>query len=56
MISFVKKTAETPPSPAEADENRFEQIRKTAAEKYKKSDTSRTRHRAQQTSEDDRPV
>lgn len=55
MISFVKKTTDSP-SPAEADDNRFEQIRKTAAEKRKKSDSGGEQRRARQATEDDRVI
>jgi len=53
MISFMKK-AENPQPPRPADDNRFEQIRKTAAERHKKSDTDGSRRRARQIVEDNR--
>lgn len=53
MISFVKKTAAQPVSP-QAEDNRFEQIRKKSAEMHKKSDTVGARRRARQTVEDNR--
>jgi hypothetical protein len=55
MISFAKPT-EPQPSPKEADDNRFEQIRKAAADRHKKSDTDGTRRRARQTAEDNRLI
>jgi hypothetical protein len=55
MIPLVKK-AEPRPVPKQAEDNRFEQIRKAAAERHKKSDTDGTRRRARQTAEDNRLV
>ena len=55
MIAFVKK-AEPQPLPKEAEDNRFEQIRKAAAKRHKKSDTDGTRRRARQTAEDNRLI
>jgi hypothetical protein len=55
MISCVKK-AEPQPLPKEAEENRFDQIRKEAANRHKKFDTDGTRRRARQTAEDNRLV
>lgn len=55
MISFVKKT-DTPPTNREVEENRFEQIRKDAAERHRKADTDGTRRRARQTAEDNRLI
>jgi hypothetical protein len=54
MISFMKKTENLQPPPRPADDNRFEQIRKTAAERHKKSDTDGSRRRARQIVEDNR--
>ena len=55
MISFVKKP--DPQQPLEhVDDNRFEQIRKAAAERHRKSDTDGTRRRARQTAEDNRII
>ncbi|MGB3502875.1 MAG: hypothetical protein WBA44_14720 [Mesorhizobium sp.] len=51
MITFVKKSG-TQPVNDETDENRFEQIRKAAEERHRKSDTDGTRRRARQTTED----
>ncbi len=55
MITFIKKT-ESQPAPDESEENRFEQIRKAASEKHRKSDTAGTRSRARQTAEDNRLI
>lgn len=55
MISFVKK-AELQPLAKEAGDNRFEQIRKAAAEQHKKSDTDGARRRERQTAEDKRLI
>lgn len=60
MISFVKKgelhpsKVELTPSAAKDEDNRFEQIRKAAAERHRKSDTDGTRRRDRQTAEDNR--
>jgi hypothetical protein len=51
MISFIKKT-EPQSLPEETRDNRFEQIRRVAAERSKKADTDGTRRRARQTIED----
>jgi hypothetical protein len=54
MITFEKK-GDLPPTVAnETEENRFEQIRKLAAERHKKADTDGTRRRDRQTVEDNR--
>jgi hypothetical protein len=55
MISFVKKT-DTHPTLKQVEENRFEQIRKAAAERHHKSDTDGTRRRARQKAEDNRLI
>ena len=55
MISFTKKPAPQP-SPRDAEDNRFEQIRKAAAERHKKSDTDGTRRRDRQKAEDNRLI
>jgi hypothetical protein len=55
MITFVKK-AEPQPMSDEGEENRFEQIRKAALERHRKSDTDGTRRRARQTAEDNRLI
>jgi hypothetical protein len=55
MVTFVKKT-ELQPAPDESEENRFEQIRKAARERHRKSDTDGTRRRARQTAEDNRLI
>ncbi len=54
MIYFRKKPADPTPLPDDAADNRFEQIRKQAAEAHKKSDTDGARRRARQTAEDNR--
>ncbi|WP_378941585.1 hypothetical protein [Mesorhizobium sp. ANAO-SY3R2] len=60
MISFVKKgelqssKVELKPSAIKDENNRFEQIRKAAAERHRKSDTDGTRRRARQAAEDNR--
>lgn len=46
MISFVKKTDTQPPT-KDVEDNRFEQIRKAAAEGHRKSDTDGTRRTAE---------
>ncbi|MEQ9247341.1 MAG: hypothetical protein RLO21_15255 [Nitratireductor sp.] len=55
MITFIKKT-EPQPVPDTSEENRFEQIRKAAKEKHRKSDTDSARRRARQTAEDNRLI
>ncbi len=55
MITFAPK-AEPRPTPAETEENRFEQVRKAAKEGHRKSDTDPTRRRARQTAEDDKLI
>jgi hypothetical protein len=58
MIAFVKKS-DLPlplPVPGETEENRFERIRKAAAERRRKADTDGTRRRARQTAEDNRLI
>lgn len=55
MISFVKKK-DSQPTPRQVEDNRFEQIRKAAAEKHRKSDTDGTRCRARQTAEDNKLI
>ncbi len=51
MIRFSKKT-DALPKPADAEENRFDFIRKTAAAQHKKSDDD-IRQRDPQATEDD---
>ena len=53
MITFRKK-ADGQPAPKEREENRFEQIRKTAKERHQKSDADGAGSRDGQTTEDDR--
>lgn len=55
MIAFVKKT-DAQPAPEQAEENRFEQIRKAAAERHRKADTDGTRRRDRQKAEDNRLI
>jgi hypothetical protein len=55
MISFIRKPAAQPSTP-ETEDDRFEQIRKAAAERHKKSDTDGTRRRARQKAEDNRLI
>lgn len=55
MITFVK-TNDPQPVTAPTDENRFEQIRKAAADRHRKSDTDGTRRRARQTAEDNKLI
>jgi len=55
MITFTKKT-ETKPVAEETSDNRFEQIRKAATERHKKSDTDGAKRRERQTAEDNRLV
>jgi hypothetical protein len=55
MITFAKKT-EPQIAPAGTEDNRFDQIRKAAKERHRKSDTDGTRRRADQTAEDNRLI
>ena len=55
MITFERKT-DTPPPTKEVEDNRFEQIRKAAAERHRKSDTDGTRRRDKQTAENNRLI
>lgn len=55
MITFVRKS-DPQPVTDRTDENRFEQIRKAAAERHRKSDTDGTRRRARQTAEDNKLI
>jgi len=52
MISFARKTADDKPKLEPLEENRFEQVRRQAAEKHRKSDAEPA-HRAAEV-EDDR--
>lgn len=54
MITFEKKGDLPLAVAGETDGNRFDRIRKIAAEKHKKSDTDGTRRRDRQTAEDNR--
>lgn len=51
MITFVPKP-NVPSVLDETEENRFERIRKEAAERHRKADTDGKRRRARQTTED----
>ena len=53
MIKFEEKSERAKPIP-ETEANRFERIRKAAAERHKKSDTDGARRRERQTVEDNR--
>ncbi|WP_170314562.1 hypothetical protein [Aquibium carbonis] len=53
MIVFKKK-APVQPTPNEGEENRFDQVRKSAQDAHLKSDADSTRRRADKKSEDDR--
>ena len=55
MITFGPKT-DVPPALEETEENRFERIRKAAAERRRKSDNDATRRRARQAAEDNRLI
>ncbi len=56
MIVFEKKKDLPLPVPAEKETVHPETIRKTAAERSKKSDTDGTRRRDKQTAEDNRLI
>jgi hypothetical protein len=53
MTNSVKKT-DPKPATEENEQNRFENIRKAAAERRRKADTDGTRRRARQMVEDNR--
>jgi hypothetical protein len=55
MISY-KKQSELPPVIEDDGDNRFEQIRKAAAERHRKSDTDGTRRRDRQKADDNKLV
>lgn len=55
MIIFKKTAPETKPAVPET-ENRFEKIRKSAADKHKASDTDGGKRRDRQATEDDETV
>ena len=54
MTSFQKKGDLPQPVAGETEPNRFDRIRKLAAEKHRKSDTDGTPRRDRQTVEDNR--
>ena len=57
MIIVEKEThLPPPPVPAETEANRFERIRKAAAERSRKADTDGTRRRERQKAEDNRLI
>jgi hypothetical protein len=57
MISFEKKRSDLPqPVGGETEQNRFERIRKLAAEKHRKADSDGTPRRDRQTAEDNRLI
>lgn len=56
MIVFKKNSATKETQAQPVEENRFEQIRKTASEQHKKSDTDGTRRRDKQTAENNRLI
>ena len=55
MTTQVEK-ADPKPATEENKQNRFENIRKAAAERHRKADTDGTRRRACQTAEDNRLI
>jgi hypothetical protein len=55
MTNSGKKT-DPKPATEENEQNRFEDIRKAAAERHRKADTDGTRRRARQTAEDNRLI
>ncbi|MEJ6781013.1 hypothetical protein [Aminobacter sp. Piv2-1] len=58
MSPHDKKTDPAPSSKEfeETEDNRFERIRRAAAERHRKADTDGTRRRARQTAEDNRLI
>ena len=56
QMTTILKKAEPQPIPDESEENRFEQIRKAAKERHRKSDTDGTRRRDRQKAEDNRLI
>ena len=57
MISFERKKSDLPqPVAGDAEQNRFERIRKLAAEKHRKADGDRAPRRDRQTAEDKRLI
>ncbi|MEQ1940395.1 hypothetical protein ABMA46_19300 [Mesorhizobium sp. CN5-321] len=55
MIVYMKKI-DPKPATEDNEQNRFESIRKAAAERRRKADTDGTRRRARQTVEDNRLI
>lgn len=56
MITFTKKTDAPAPASDETEENRFERIRKAAAEKHKKSSVDGASRGSRPTAEDKRLI
>ncbi len=54
MISYARKTHTNKPPPAQVEDNRFEQIRRQAAERHRRSDTDSTLRRSRQAVKDNR--
>lgn len=54
MITYVKNPDLTP-TIKDTEQNRFETIRKAAADQHRKADTDGARRRARRTVEDNRP-
>ncbi len=55
MITYAKKPAPQP-TPNETETNRFDRIRKAAAEQHRKSDTDGAKRRERRTVEDNRII
>ena len=55
MITFTRKAA-VDPSPKDVDDNRFEQIRKAAKERHRRSDTDAAQRGDRQTAADRKPA
>lgn len=56
MTEFDRTTIPLTKARPDTDENRFEQTRRLAAERHRRSDTDGTRRRARQTAEDNRLI
>ena len=56
MITFQKKGDLPQPVPGQSEQNRFDRIRKLAAERRRKSDTDGMPRRDQKTVEDNRGI
>ncbi len=55
MITSVEKN-DSKPATEGNEQNRFENVRKAAAERHRKADTDGTRRRARQAAEDNRLI